>query len=157
MHLLPAGRPSLNVRKDSLETLLGARPVVMLFSSAHTSPAQQADSLMHELHRVQARQGPKASVEEVLPFSPPCRLRLEGGGDQDASCEILELSAEGVSIVIPGGSSVREGQHGRLLIGPPEGDHYELPVDVSWVKPASSIAVLGLSLPTPPNWRFART
>jgi hypothetical protein len=129
----------------------------MLFSSAHTTPAQQADSLMHELHRLRARPGSTHAVEEVLPFSPPCRLRLEGGGDKDASCEILELSAEGVSIVIPGGSSVREGQHGRLLIGPPEGDHYELPVDVSWVKPASSIAVLGLSLPTPPNWRFART
>jgi len=129
----------------------------MLFSSAHSTPAQQADSLMHELHRMRARQGSTPVVEEVVPFSPPCRLRLEGGSEQDASCEILEMSAEGLSIVIPGGSSVRQGQHGRLLIGPPEGDHYELPVDVSWVKPASSIAVLGLSLPTPPNWRFSRT
>lgn len=137
----------------------------MLFSSAHATPAQQADSLMHEIHRVQARKASAATgqgaardtVEEVLPFSPPCRLRLDGVADHDASCEILELSAEGVNIIIPGGSSVREGQHGRLLIGPPEGDHYELPVDVNWVKPASTISVLGLSLPTPPNWRFART
>ncbi|MEB3326011.1 MAG: hypothetical protein VKM17_11845 [Cyanobacteriota bacterium] len=137
----------------------------MTFSSAHVTPAQQADSLMHEIHRVQARKSAAASgqgasreiLEEVVPFSPPCRLRLEGGVHQDATCEILELSAEGVNIVITGGSSVCQGQHGRLLIGPPEGDHYELPVDVSWVKPASSIAVLGLSLPTPPNWRFSRT
>ncbi|MFN9243006.1 MAG: PilZ domain-containing protein, partial [Cyanobacteriota bacterium] len=89
--------------------------------------------------------------------SPPCRLRLEGEGSSEASCEILELSSEGVNIVISGGERVRQGQHGRLLIGPPEGDHYELPVDVSWVKPASSIAVLGLSLCTPPHWRFARS
>ena len=129
----------------------------MLFSSAHATPAQQAESLMHELHRVQAKQGTGRPAPEAVPFSPPCRLRLEGGEDQDATCEILELSAEGVSIVIPGGRSVRKGQHGRLLIGPAEGAHYELPVDVSWVKPASSIAVLGLSLPTPPNWRYART
>jgi hypothetical protein len=45
--------------------------------------------------------------------------------------------------------------HGRLLIGSPEGDHYELPVDVSRVEPEASFAVLGLSLPSPPNWRFS--
>lgn len=131
---------------------------------ASSTPAQQADALVHEIHRVKVRHGAGAwpgpsaqeAVEEVLPFSPPCRLRLEGDGAQEASCEILELSAEGVNIVIPGGTAVQQGQHGRLVIGPPEGDHYEMPVDVNWVKPARSIAVLGLSLPTPPHWRFAR-
>jgi hypothetical protein len=70
-------------------------------------------------------------------------------------CEILELSSEGVNIAISKGRAVRQGQHGRLLIGSPEGDHYELPVDVSWVEPEASFSVLGLSLPSPPDWRFA--
>ncbi|MFM7237414.1 MAG: hypothetical protein ACKOYK_11735 [Cyanobium sp.] len=114
---------------------------------------QQADSFMSDLHRARS----SAPSQESVAFSPPCHLRLEGGEASEATCEILELSAEGVNIAITGGSSVRQGQHGRLLIGPPEGDHYELPVDVSWVQPAASIAVLGLNLRTPPNWRLART
>lgn len=133
--------------------------MVMISSGAPTTPALQADSLMQDLHRLRGvadSRGDRA-VQEIVPFSPPCRLRLEGDDDLGASCEILELSAEGVNIVIPGSTAVQQGQHGRLLIGPPEGDHYELPVDVSWVKPASSIAVLGLSLPNPPHWRFARS
>lgn len=128
--------------------------------SAHATPGRLADSLMHDLHRVRGMVGAPAREQvarETVPFSPPCRLRMEGDNSPEASCEILELSAEGVNIVISGGTTVRKGQHGRLLIGPPEGDHYELPVDVSWVKPATSVAVLGLSLPAPPNWRFART
>jgi hypothetical protein len=54
----------------------------------------------------------------------------------------------------PGGGATSSPQHGRLLIGSPDGDHYELPVDVSWVEPEASFSVLGLSLPSPPNWRF---
>ena len=88
-------------------------------------------------------------------FSPPCRLRIEGGEAEDATCEILELSTEGVKIAIRPDRAVCQGQHGRLLIGSPEADHYELPVDVSWVEPEASFAVLGLSLPSPPHWRFA--
>lgn len=140
--------------------LRGARSVVLMPSAAQSSQGRQADSFIHELHRVQGVGGSPSrphDPQETLPFSPPCRLRLEGEGTSDASCEILELSNEGVNIVISGGERVRQGQHGRLLIGPPEGDHYELPVDVSWVKPATSIAVLGLSLRTPPHWRFARS
>jgi hypothetical protein len=91
----------------------------------------------------------------ACPFSPPCRLWIEGGEPEDATCEILELSSEGVNIAISKGRAVRQGQHGRLLIGSPEGDHYELPVDVSWVEPEASFSVLGLSLPSPPDWRFA--
>jgi hypothetical protein len=132
----------------------------MMSSAAQSSLGRQADSFIHELHRVRGMGGSPSrpqEQQEALPFSPPCRLRLEGEGSSEATCEILELSSEGVNIVINGGERVRQGQHGRLLIGPPEGDHYELPVDVSWVKPASSIAVLGLSLCTPPHWRFARS
>lgn len=94
--------------------------------------------------------------EDACSFSPPCRLRIEGGEAEDATCEILELSTEGVKIAIRTNRSVMKGQHGRLLIGSPEADHYELPVDVSWVEAASSFSVLGLSLPSPPHWRFAR-
>lgn len=93
--------------------------------------------------------------QRACPFSPPCRLRIEGAEAEDATCEILELSSEGVNIAISHGRAVRQGQHGRLLIGSPDGDHYELPVDVSWVEPEASFAVLGLSLPSPPNWRFS--
>lgn len=93
--------------------------------------------------------------QRTCPFSPPCRLWIEGGEGEDATCEILELSSEGVNIAISKGRAVRQGQHGRLLIGSPEGDHYELPVDVSWVEPEASFSVLGLSLPSPPDWRFA--
>jgi hypothetical protein len=93
--------------------------------------------------------------QRTCPFSPPCRLWIEGGEAEDATCEILELSSEGVNIAISKGRAVRQGQHGRLLIGSPEGDHYELPVDVSWVEPEASFSVLGLSLPSPPDWRFA--
>ena len=92
--------------------------------------------------------------QRTCPFSPPCRLWIEGGEAEEATCEILELSSEGVNISISKGRAVRQGQHGRLLIGSPEGDHYELPVDVSWVEPEASFSVLGLSLPSPPNWRF---
>lgn len=90
-------------------------------------------------------------------FSPPCRLRLDGENQSEVSCEILELSPEGVNVVMMGHQLVHQGQHGRLVIGSPEGDHYELPVDVRWVKLASSLSVLGLNLPTPPHWRFARS
>lgn len=82
-------------------------------------------------------------------------MRIEGGVAEDATCEIFELCSEGVNIAMSHGHAVRQGQHGRLLIGSPEGDHYELRVDVSWVEPEASFAVLGLSLPSPPNWRFA--
>lgn len=90
-------------------------------------------------------------------FSPPCRLRLEGENQPEATCEILELSPEGVKIAIRGDQLVHQGQHGRLVIGQPDGDHYEVPVDVNWVKVAASQALLGLSLPTPSHWRFARS
>lgn len=93
----------------------------------------------------------------TLPFCPPCRLRLEGGEGEEACCEILELSSVGVAIAIPGaGSSVRQGQHGRLLIGPPEGDHYELPVDVRWVEPSMTRSVLTLGFPTSECWTYRR-
>ena len=122
-------------------------------SKACSNAVLQADSLMSDLHRVRS----SAASQESVTFSPPCQLRIEGGEATEATCEILELSAEGVNIAIVNGSAVHSGQQGRLLIGPPEGDHYELPVDVSWVTPAATIAVLGLNLRTPPNWRFTRT
>ena len=140
-----------------LRPSLGVGPVVtssgVHSNGGRSTVVQQADSLMSDLHRVRS----SAASQESVVFSPPCHLRIEGGEATEATCEILELSAEGVNIAIKGESAVRQGQHGRLLIGPPEGDHYELPVDVSWVQPAAPIAVLGLSLPTPPHWRFART
>lgn len=92
--------------------------------------------------------------QEATPFSPPCRLRIEGGEAEDA-CEILELSSEGVKIAISTHRAVHQGQQGRLLIGAPEGNHYEVPVDVSWVKPVASFSVMGLRLLSPPHWRFA--
>lgn len=144
-------RPSLGV--GPVVTSSGVRSNALPSNGGRSTVVQQADSFMSDLHRVRS----SAASQESVAFSPPCHLRIEGGEATEASCEILELSAEGVNIAIKGESAVRQGQHGRLLIGPPEGDHYELPVDVSWVKPARSIAVLGLSLPTSPSWRFART
>lgn len=131
----------------------------MFSSGARTNPALQADSLMHDLHRARTTPGGHASpaAQETVTFSPPCRLKLEGGEDPDTTCEILELSREGVNIAIKGGKAVHKGQHGRLLIGPPEGDHYELPVDVAWVEAASSIAVLGLAIPSAQCWVFSRS
>lgn len=93
--------------------------------------------------------------EDACSFSPPCRLRIEGGEAEDATCEILELSTEGVKIAIRTNRAVRQGQYGRLLIGAPEGDHYELPVEVAWVNPFARFSVMGLSLPHPPAWRFS--
>lgn len=92
-----------------------------------------------------------------LSYSPPCHLRLDGGFAPAANCEILELTAEGASIAMTGDQAALQGQHGRLVIGPPEGDHYELPVDVSWVKLADRRSVVGLTLQNPPHWRFARS
>ncbi|MEB3243456.1 MAG: PilZ domain-containing protein [Cyanobacteriota bacterium] len=92
----------------------------------------------------------------ATPVSPPCQLRLEGAEGAPANCQILELSSEGVNIAVKGGQGVRSGQQGRLLIGPPEGDHYELPVAVSWVEPDAPIAVLGLAFPSSQRWVYSR-
>jgi hypothetical protein len=43
-----------------------------------------------------------------------------------------------------------------LLIGPPEGDHYELPVDVRWVEPSMTRSVLTLGFPTSECWTYRR-
>lgn len=112
---------------------------------------------MQDLNRARGAGTASSSRRESVAFSPPCRLRLEGDGAPEENCEILELSSDGVSIAMVGHRAVHKGQHGRLVIGPPEGDHYELPVDVSWVDPSTSISVLGLTLQTPPHWRFARS
>ena len=88
--------------------------------------------------------------------APPCRLRLEGGEDQEARCEILELSAEGVTIAISDSKPAHQGQHGQLLIGPAQGDHYALPVAVRWVQPATNISILGLLFHTTEHWAYNR-
>lgn len=157
LHPLLVGSRKSHCGRCLIQDLLGGGPVVMFVSGVRPSPAQQADRFMHDLHRIRGNGVASPSQSgPTIPFSPPCRLHLDGGENPETSCEILELSAEGVSIAISGGGPVHKGQHGRLLIGPPEGDHYELPVDVSWVEPAASIAVLGLAIPSARRWTFSR-
>ena len=91
---------------------------------------------------------------EAAPVRPTCRLRLEGRDGQEGACDILELSAEGVTIAIPAGAAVRQGQSGQLLIGPAEGGHYALPVAVRWVKLSTSAAILGLAFPAAERWTY---
>jgi hypothetical protein len=79
---------------------------------------------------------------------------LEGRDGQEGACDILELSAEGVTIAIPAGAAVRQGQSGQLLIGPAEGGHYALPVAVRWVKLSTSAAILGLAFPAAERWTY---
>jgi len=100
------------------------------------------------------RTAPQKSMAHAV--SPPCQLRLEGAEGGAASCQILEISSEGVNIAVTGGQEVRSAQQGRLLIGPPEGDHYELPVAVSWVEPKAPMAVLGLAFPSSQRWIYSR-
>ena len=91
---------------------------------------------------------------EAPPVTPTCRLRLEGRDGQEGTCEILELSVEGVTIAIPAGGAARRGQHGQLLIGPAEGGHYALPVAVSWVKASITSSILGLVFPAAERWTY---
>lgn len=92
---------------------------------------------------------------QSAPVTPTCRLRLEGRDAQEGACEILEISAEGVTIAIPDRGAARQGQQGQLLIGPAEGGHYALPVAVRWVKPAHKTFILGLAFPAAEHWRYA--
>ncbi len=85
---------------------------------------------------------------------PVCRLRLEGQDARGGTCDILDMSAEGVTIAIPNGRVARRGQQGQLLIGPAEGDHYALPVAVCWVKTSPSTAIVGLAFPKTERWTY---
>ena len=85
---------------------------------------------------------------------PSCRLRLQGREAREGACDILELSAEGVTIALRDGRAARRGQQGQLVIGPVEGDHYVLPVAVRWVKSSSTTWMLGLALPATERWTY---
>jgi hypothetical protein len=100
--------------------------------------------------------GPGRLALETGPVSPPCRLRLEGGDTGEARCEILALSADGATIVLGAPSAARRGQQGRLLIGPPNGDHYALPVAVTSIRPAASAWVMELAFATAGRWTYNR-
>ncbi|MEB3333520.1 MAG: hypothetical protein VKP70_00895 [Cyanobacteriota bacterium] len=91
-----------------------------------------------------------------LPVNPLCRLRLQGRDAREGACEILELSAEGVTIAIGDGRAARRGQQGQLLIGPAEGDHYVLPVAVRWVRSSSTTSMVGLAFPASERWTYHR-
>ena len=103
-----------------------------------------------------AATGPCAPRAGAGAITPACRLRLEGRGAREGACEILELSAEGVTIALKAGWAARPGQHGSLLIGPAGGGHYILPVAVRWVKPSPTTSVVGLALPASERWIYSR-
>jgi hypothetical protein len=79
---------------------------------------------------------------------------LEGQDGQEGACDILELSADGVTIAIPAGGALRQGQHGQLLIGPAEGGHYALPVAVRWVEFSTTRSILGLVFIAAERWTY---
>lgn len=85
---------------------------------------------------------------------PSCRLRLQGREAREGACDILELSAEGVTIALRDGRAARRGQQGQLVIGPAEGDHYVLPVAVRWVRSTSSAWMVGLAFPAAERWTY---
>lgn len=100
--------------------------------------------------------GPARLALELGPVSPPCRLRLEGGAIEETHCEILDLSADGATLALGAPRAARRGQQGRLLIGPPNGDHYALPVVVTSVRPAPSAWVLEVAFATAGRWTYNR-
>jgi hypothetical protein len=81
---------------------------------------------------------------------------LEGRDAHEDSCDILELSAEGVTIALRDGRVARPGQLGQLLIGPAEGAHYTLPVAVRWVKSSRTASILELAFPASERWTYSR-
>jgi hypothetical protein len=81
---------------------------------------------------------------------------LDGWKAHEGACDILELSATGVTIAIPEGRRSRRGQQGQLLIGPADGDHYVLPVFVSRVKHSPSAAIVELVFPENERWAYRR-
>ena len=97
---------------------------------------------------------PRQGTLDAAPVTPTCRLRLEGQDGQEGACDILELSAEGVTIAIPAGGAPRQGQQGQLLIGPAEGGYYALPVAVRWVKLSTTTSILGLEFPAAERWTY---
>jgi hypothetical protein len=107
------------------------------------------------LSRSRCPVGPsRLGTREPLPVAPTCRLRLEGREAQEGACDLLELSAEGVTVAIREGRAPRQGDHGHLLIGPAEGSHYVLPVAVRWVKPSTTASILGLVFPEAERWTY---
>ncbi|MBM5816200.1 MAG: hypothetical protein FJ083_06315 [Cyanobacteria bacterium K_Offshore_surface_m2_239] len=94
------------------------------------------------------------SGEEVVAVSPGCRLSLEGWDGQDGACDILELSALGVTISLSHGPRSPWGERGELLIGPPGGDHYALPVAVRRVRHSPDASILELVFPENERWAY---
>ncbi|MEB3318185.1 MAG: hypothetical protein VKO39_08625 [Cyanobacteriota bacterium] len=103
-----------------------------------------------------ASRRPWSARRESAPLTPACRLRLEGRDANGDCCDILELSAEGVTIALREGRFARPGQQGQLLIGPAEGAHYTLPVAVRRVKDSPSAIILELAFPTSERWTYSR-
>lgn len=95
-------------------------------------------------------------ASESAAVRPACRLRLEGRHAHDGACDILELSAEGVTIALNPGQAASPGQQGQLLIGPAEGGHYTVPVAVRWVRPSPTAAVVGLAFPATERWTYSQ-
>jgi len=103
-----------------------------------------------------ASRRPWSVSRKSAPVTPACRLRLEGRDAHEDSCDILELSAEGVTIALRDGLVARPGQLGQLLIGPAEGAHYTLPVAVRWVKSSRTASILELAFPASERWTYSR-
>ncbi len=95
-----------------------------------------------------------SSGEDAAAVSPGCRLWLEGWDGQDGACDILELSPHGVTISLSHGPRAPWGDRGELLIGPPGGDHYALPVAVRRVKHSADASILELVFPVNERWSF---
>jgi hypothetical protein len=146
--LLPAALLSCSVSSVSSQDHFGARPV--------NRAAFPLRALNWPVFFPRERHGLPSSVVAPNPNAvmPSCRLRLDGRNAQENACDILAMSAEGVTIVLNESRSARRGQLGHLLIGSAEGSHYTLPVAVRGVKPFPHAAIVELTFPPAERWRY---
>jgi len=78
---------------------------------------------------------------------PRPRLQLESmGASEGVFAEVLDLSAEGLTIAIEAGHPPAVGQHGSVVVGDREGETSDLRDTVRWIEATSYISVIGLSL-----------
>ncbi len=101
-------------------------------------------------------EAPPTKAEDAVAVTPGCRLWLEGWDGQDGACDILELSPHGVTIALAHRPRSPWGDRGELLIGPPGGDHYVLPVAVRRVKHSPDASILELVFPKNERWSYHR-
>ena len=90
------------------------------------------------------------------PVTPGCRLWLEGWDGQEGACDIVELSAHGVTIALSHVSRSPRGVRGDLLIGPPGEDHYAVPVAVRHERRSPEASILELEFQDNERWSYHR-